>query len=77
MVAQDVADDDLAAGLARLRRDALGVGDGGGERLLDEDMGAGLHRCDGIVGVAVGVGGDRDEVGLQAGQRLGKSVVSG
>ena len=66
VVAQDVADDDLAAGLARLGGDALGVGGGGGERLLDEDVGAGLHRGDREVGVAVGIGGDRDEVGLQA-----------
>ena len=49
------------------RRDhPLGVGDGFGERLLDEDVRAGLHRLDGVVGVGVRQGVDRDDVGLQS-----------
>ena len=77
VVAQDVADYHLAAGRLALGRDALGVGDGRRERLLDEDVGAGLHRRDGIVGVAVGVGRDRDQVGFQPGEPSAKSVVTG
>ena len=53
-MAQDVADDELAAGAPRRRDDALGVLDGLGERLLDEDMRAGLHGADGVVGMGVG-----------------------
>ena len=44
VVAKDVADDDLAAGLDGLGGDASGVGQRGGERLLHEDMGARVHR---------------------------------
>ena len=71
-MAQDVADHHLAAGLAGLGGDAFCVGDRGGERLLDEDMGAGLHRQAGVIRVAVGIGGDAGEVGLQSCESLGE-----
>ena len=43
-MAEDVADDDLALGFLRFFRHALGVGGGGGEGFLHEDVGAGVHR---------------------------------
>ena len=69
-MAQDVADDQLAA--IRLGRgdDALGIGDGGRQRLFDEDMRARLQRHDRVVGVAVGIGVDRDDVRLLVAQRV-------
>ena len=80
MVAEDVADNELTAGLARRGDDALGFGDGPGERLLDEDMGAGVHRLDGIVGMGVGPGADGDYVRLEGGERflvIGEAPGSG
>jgi len=41
----------------------FGIGDIGGPRLFYEDMGAGLHRADRMIGMAVGIGGDHDKVG--------------
>jgi hypothetical protein len=63
-VTKDVADDDLAPHGLRLRDDLLGLGDGDGQGLLDEDMAAGVQRGDGVFGVRVGIAGDRDRVGL-------------
>ena len=37
-------------------------------------MGASLHRRHGIIGMAVGIGGDADQVGLGGGQGLGVVV---
>ena len=70
MLAQDVADDELALRALRGLDDLLGVGDIVGERLLDEHMRARLHRLDGEIGVGVRQRIDRDDVGLQFGQRL-------
>ena len=69
-MAQDVADDQLAAVGLGGRDDALGVGDGRRQRLLDEDVAAGLQRRDRVVGMAVRIGVDRDEVGLLVAQRV-------
>ena len=55
----------LAASTTRAR-----IGGVGRQRLFDEDMGARLHRGDGEVGMAVGIGVDRDEVRLQRQPRL-------
>ncbi len=62
MVAQDVADGELALQPDRGVDDAPRIGHGGGERLLDEDMGARFHRRTGKVGMAVGIGGDHRHV---------------
>ena len=42
----------------------------GGERLLDEHVGAGFHRGAGEVGVGIGVAGDAHEIGLLREPRL-------
>jgi hypothetical protein len=70
VVAQDVAHDELAVEARRGLDHALGVFHGGRQRLLHEDMGARLHRRDGEVGMAVGIGGDDDEVGRRLHPRL-------
>ena len=70
MLAKDIADDQLALRALRRGDDLLGVGDAVGERLLDEHMRARLHRLDGEIGVRVGQRVDRDDVGLQLGERL-------
>jgi hypothetical protein len=63
MVAQDVAHDELSVEARRGRDNPLGVFHGGRQRLFHEDMCARLHRRDGEVGVAVGIGGDDDKLG--------------
>ena len=68
VVAQDIADDELALVLLGGGDDASRVFDGGRQGLFDKDMGAGLDGGDGIVGMGIGVGGDRDHIGLELGQ---------
>ena len=70
MVAEDIADDELAAGLSRDGNDALGIGDGLGQRLLDKDIGAGLHGLNRIVGMGIRPGADGNHIGLERCQRL-------
>ena len=60
---QDIAHDDLAPGLFGLGGHTFGIRDGGGQRLFDEDMGAGVHRGAGIVGMTVGIGRDDNKIG--------------
>ena len=55
----------------------LGVGDGLGERLFHEHVGAGLHRLDGVVGVGVGHRVDRHHVGLQLAPSASSNEVNG
>ena len=64
VVAEDIADDDLALRGLGFGDDLLGRGDGDRERLLDEHVATGLERGDGVFGVGVRVAGDRDRVGL-------------
>ena len=63
VMAQDVADDQFFPGAAGNIRHPLRIGNGGGERLFDEHMRARLHRLNGKVGVAVGIGGDHHQIG--------------
>ena len=74
--AQDVADDQLLAGLARLVHHRLGAVHGGGERLFDEDVGAGVEGLEAELLVGVRVGVDRDRVGAALGQRLVDVLVA-
>ncbi|MNL34875.1 hypothetical protein D3C87_1568700 [compost metagenome] len=69
VVTQDVADDQLAAMLLGSRNDALCVGDRRCQRLLHEDVAARFEGGDRIVGMAVGIGADRAELGLQVRKR--------
>ena len=66
-MAQYIADDQLSAVGPGGRDDALGVGDGGCQRFLDEDMAAGLERQHSIIGMAVGIGVDRGDIGPELG----------
>ena len=69
MVAQDVAEHQLLVVLPRLDDDPLGIGDVGRDRLLHEHVAARLERPNGIVGMGVGIGIDRDGVRAGLGQR--------
>ena len=71
-MAKDVADHQLAAvGLGR-GDDAFGIGDGGRQRLFDEYMRTLFERRHRIVGMAVRIGVDRGEIGLEVAQRRGE-----
>jgi hypothetical protein len=66
VVAQDVADHQLAPGPLGGGDHARGVRVIGRQRLLDEDMRTRPPSPRRRVGVAVGVGGDHDQIGLLA-----------
>ena len=69
-MAQYIADHQLSTGFRGLGDDAARIGHGGGQRFFDEDMRPRLHRRHGIIGVAVGISGDADQIGLGLRQRL-------
>jgi hypothetical protein len=79
MVAQDVADHQLARRLLRGGDGRARRLDGQCQRLLDEYMGTGLHRLDRQFDVAIGIGVDRHHVGFQseAGFETGDVFVMG
>ena len=70
MDTQDVADDELLVGVARRGDDAFCVLHRLGDRLFHEDVRARLEGADGVVGMRVGPGVDRDDIGLQRLERL-------
>ena len=70
MLAKDIADHELALRALSRGDDLLGVGDAVGERLFDENIRTRLHRLDGEIGVRVRQRVDRDDVGLEFGERL-------
>ena len=57
-MAQDVADDQLLAGLLGGGGDRLGLGDRDGDGLLREHVAAGRERLAREVGVRVGIGSE-------------------
>ena len=63
-MAQDIADDQLAVGLGRFGNNTFGVSHRGCQRLFNEDMRPCIHCGAGKVGVAVGIGGDHDQIGV-------------
>ena len=65
MNAEDVADDELFSCLLGQIDDLAGLGDGVGQRLLEEHVTAGGERLTGVVGMGVGIGVDRDRIGLR------------
>ena len=69
VVTEDVADDDLTLHFLGLGDDLLGLGDGHGKGLLNEDMATGCERGDGVFGMRVWVARDRHRVGLSGLQR--------
>ncbi len=69
MVAQDIANHELASGARGGLDHALGVGDGFGEGFLDEHVRPRLHRGDREAGVRVGQRVDRHDIGLRGGER--------
>ena len=73
MDAQDVADEQLLAAFARRRDDLFGRFERVGERLLAEDMRARGERLERHRRVMLGIGGDRDGVGLERGERFGQA----
>ena len=70
MHAQDVADQQRLARLARRRDDALGRFERIGERLLAEHVRARGERLERHRGVMLGVGADGDGVGMGRGETL-------
>ena len=74
--AQDVADDQLLAGRARLVHHGLRAVHGGGQRLLDEDVAAGIEGLDAELLVGVGVGVYRDRIGPGFRKRLVHVLVA-
>ena len=69
VVTEDVADNDLALHFFGLGDDLLGLGDGHGQRLLDEDMATGGERGDGVFGMCVRVARDGNRIGLRGLER--------
>ena len=69
-MAEDVADHELPPRAHGGLHDPLGARHCFGERLLDEHVRARFHRLDGVIGMRVGEGVDRDDVRPQLGERL-------
>jgi hypothetical protein len=70
VVAQDIADHQLAAVRLRAIHHAAGIGDRGRQRLFDEDMAPASIAVRGIVGMAVGIGETIDQIRFQPYQSL-------
>ena len=64
MVSQDIPNNQFSVGFPRCINYSPRIGDGRRQRLLDKHVGAGFHRRAGIGGVAVGIGGDHNQVGV-------------
>ena len=77
VVAQDIADDELAAGAPGRRHHPLGIGDRIGDRLLEEDVRSCFHRLDGEIRMGIRQGIDGDDIGLEGGQRRRKIGEAG
>ncbi len=65
MMAQDIADDELASVGPRAVDHAARIFDRRCKRLFHEHMRTLLHRGDGIIRMAFRIGGDAGEIGLQ------------
>ena len=77
VLAQDIADHQLAPGGFGGGNHTLGLGDGHGEGFFHKDMRPCFHRCAGIVRMRVGIGRDHCEVGFDLGQGCVKIVKGG
>jgi hypothetical protein len=70
VMAEDVADHELAIRCLRLRDDPLGSIDRFREWLFDENMTTGIEGGLGVIRMGVRIGGDRNRVGLRIPERL-------